>query len=325
VAKTDPLARRLRLLDLPTPVQRLDRLAARLGKPPGAVWVKRDDLTAIAGGGNKSRKLEYALVDAVEAGADHVLTLGGAQSNAARAVAGAAAVLGMRATILAVGRPPERISGNLLLDELLGAEIVWIDPDDERSSDQALADEARRLTGQGRRAFVIPVGVSTPVGALGYVSAARELTDQVPGLDVVVTATGSAGTQAGLAAGLGDHRRVLGVRIGTRRALRERIATLAQQTAEFAGLDAPVGDVRLDERHLGDGYGAHTNDAAAAIRLLARTEGLLLDPVYTGKAMAALLTCCREGSIGTGQVVVFLHSGGLPGLFADEHAAWLAG
>lgn len=319
----DVLARRLSLLTLPTPVERLDRLGEWLGKPPGTLWVKRDDVLSASGGGNKARKLEYALVEAVENGADHVVTAAGVQSNAARLTAGVARKLGMTCSILAVGEQPAHYTGNLLLDEILGAELVWIDTDDPRDETQVLADEADRQRGKGRVPHCLPIGVSTPTGALGYVRAAREVQAQLPHFDVVVTATGSAGTQAGLAAGFGNHGHVLGIRIGTRRALRDRIKSLSDGAAALAGLPAIEGEVWLDERHVGAGYAEHTDAAGEAIVMAARLEGLLLDPVYTGKAMAGLVNACREGMLAPDAVVVFLHTGGLPGVFADEHHEWL--
>ena len=315
---------RLRLLHLPTPVERADRLAAAIGMRRGSLWVKRDDVTTVGGGGNKSRKLEFVLGEALALGADTVVTLGAGQSNAARATAAAARRCGLECVIVAVGRPPARPSGNLLLDLLFGADVRWCAPDDPRSDEEVLEAEAAGLRAAGRRPYIIPTGASTPLGALGYVLAADEIRAQVPDVDLVVTATGSAGTQAGLVAGFGGHDRVLGIRIGTRRNLRQRIADIAADGAELASRPAPTGDVCLDDDHLGAGYAEHTDEAATAIYLAARAEGLLFDPVYTGKAFAGLIANVRAGRIAPDQTVVFLHTGGLPAIFADEHGPWLA-
>jgi D-cysteine desulfhydrase len=320
---SDALDRRLRLLHLPTPVERADRLGAALGKAPGTFWVKRDDLTGVAGGGNKSRKLEFVVAEALDEGADCLVTLGAGQSNAARATAAVARRHGMSCVILAVGEPPPRPSGNLLLDLMLGAELRWYADDDPRTEEEVFEIEADRLRSEGRRPYVIPAGASTPLGALGYVLAADEIKQQVPDADIVVTATGSAGTQAGLIAGYGDHDKVLGIRVGTRRNLRERLTSMAAAAAEMAGRPTPRGELQLDERHVGPGYASHTDAAAEAMLLAARTEGLILDPVYTGKALGGLAARIREGTVGRDDVVVFVHSGGLPGLFADEHISWL--
>lgn len=316
---------RVDLVHAPTPLDVADRLAAALGKPAGTVWVKRDDATGLAVGGNKVRKLEYVVAAALAEGADWLVTGAGLQSNAARATAAAAARFGLGCTLVLDGHEPAEHSGNLVLDEMLGAEVFFHKVDTHDELDRAIDDTAAAIARRGRKPYVVAVGASTALGALGYVRAADEITAQcaeagvVP--EVVVVATGSAGTQAGLAAGLGDHRLVLGVRVGTREDLRDRVEALAAETAALAGRPRPLGAVRLDEGQLGGGYGAHTDQAIAAMALAARTEGLILDPVYTGKAMAALVAACRDGRIARDAVVVFCHTGGVPGLLSAEHAA----
>lgn len=319
---TDPLAQlpRLRLAHLPTPLEPMDGLAKELGRAPGTLWVKRDDCTGLAAGGNKARKLEFALAEPAAAGADTLVTLGGPQSNAARMTAAAARRLGMNCTLILEGSRPAELTGNIVLDSLLGAELVWLTSD--LPADEAIALECERLTAQGRRPAGIAVGASTPTGSLGYVGAALEIIGQLPQVDVVVTATGSAGTQAGLVAGFGDHAKVLGVRVGERRYLRERVQAMAAATAALAGLAEPAGQCWLEEGYLGDGYGAHTGSCAEAMVLAARTEGLLLDPVYTGKSMAGLIGACRAGVIPPDAVVVWVHTGGLPGLLSADHGPW---
>lgn len=311
---------RLTFTDGPTPVQAMDRLARLLGKPAGTLLAKRDDLTALAAGGNKVRKLEYVVAEALVQQATCLVTGGGVQSNSARATAAAAAVYGLGCRLVLDGVEPPAVSGNLALDHILGAGVTYCHARDDAELEQEIRDEAARAEEGGERAYVVPIGASTPLGALGYVRAADELTAQVDDLGLVVVATGSAGTHAGLVAGLGDHSKVLGVRVGGRPALQSRVEQLAADAADLAGRPQPTGSCRLDEDHVGPGYGRPTSQCHRAIALVARTEGLILDPVYTGKAMAALIDLCRAGVIPREQTVVFLHTGGMPGLLAAGRA-----
>lgn len=315
--------KRFPLAHLPTPLDPADRLADALGRPAGSLWVKRDDATGLAVGGNKVRKLETVVAAALAEGAEHLVTGAGVQSNACRATAAAAARAGLGCTLILDGEDPAEPSGNLLLDQLLGARTLFHPCTEHDDLDLAIEAEVTRLRSDGVKAVGVAVGMSTPLGSLGYVTAAQELLAELPELALVVTATGSCGTQAGLAAGVGDHTKVLGVRVGTRPDMRERIRRLAVETAALAGLPDPLGEVQLDDTQLGDGYGAHTPAALAAMTLAARTEGLLLDPVYTGKAMAGLIAAARAGHLPDGPVV-FLHTGGLPGLLSREHAGLVA-
>lgn len=303
-----------------TPLEPMTRLEEALGRRAGTLWVKRDDTTGLAGGGNKVRKLEYEVAAALAQGCDWLVTGAGVQSNAARATAAAAVRAGLRCTLVLDGQPPPRRSGNLVLDDVLGADVRFRPVASHEDLDAELAYAAEELRTQGARPYVVAVGASTPLGALGYVDAASEIREELPSVDVVVVATGSAGTHAGLVAGFGTHDRVLGVRVGTRADLATRIERLAAETAVLAGLAAPVGECRLAEDQLGAGYGEPTPECFDAIRLAARTEALILDPVYTGKAMAGLIAACRDGRIADDDVVVFLHTGGLPGLLSDVHA-----
>jgi D-cysteine desulfhydrase len=307
----------------PTPVEPLDRLGAELGLPRGALWVKRDDLTGLAGGGNKVRKLEYLCADAVASGADVLVTGGGRQSNHARATAGAANRLGLGCRIVLAGDRPEVPNGNVLLDELLGAEIVWAGDLDYYALESAIEAACAEVEAGGRRPYLVPVGGASTIGELGYVAAARELADQVPDLGLVVTADGSGGTHAGLVGGLGDHALVLGVDAGTRPDLRERVPEQAAAAAAAAGLPAPGGVVQLDRDRIGPGYGAPTSACREALHLAASLEGLLLDPVYSGKAMAGLVAAVREARAPRDGRLVFLHTGGLPALFARTYAEWV--
>jgi D-cysteine desulfhydrase len=307
----------------PTPVEPLDRLGAELGLATGALWVKRDDLTGLAGGGNKVRKLEYLCADAVASGADVLVTGGGRQSNHVRATAGAANRLGLGCRIVLAGDRPEVPAGNVLLDELLGAEIVWAGDLDYYALEAAVEASCAELTAAGCRPYRVPVGGASTIGELGYVAAALELRDQVPDLSLVVTADGSGGTHAGLVGGLGDHALVLGVDAGTRPDLRERVPEQAVAAAAAAGLPAPVGEIQLDRDRIGPGYGAPTPACREALHLAASLEGLLLDPVYTGKAMAGLVAAVRDGRVPGDGRLVFLHTGGLPALFARGYADWV--
>ncbi|MEI2778869.1 MAG: D-cysteine desulfhydrase family protein [Tetrasphaera sp.] len=315
---------RLRLAHLPTPLEPMDRLARALGKPPGTLYVKRDDCTGLAGGGNKLRKLEFLVADALAQECDWLVTVGGPQSNSARMVAAVARRHPLEVTLVLTGERPTALSGNLVLDAVLGAQLVWAEDVGLDGGDDVVEAECRRVRDLGHRPYGIPLGASNPLGSLGYVLAVQEIREQCPRVDIVVTATGSAGTHAGLVAGWGDHAAVMGVRVVPRADLGEQVTRMALDTARLAGLPEPVGLCRLEEGFLGGGYGAHTDACAEAIVLAARTEGLILDPVYTGKAMAALIDATRTGRLDPGAVVVFLHTGGMPGLLSDAHGAWAA-
>jgi L-cysteate sulfo-lyase len=276
----------------PTPVEEAPRLAARLGL--AALWFKRDDLCGPGGGGNKVRKLEFLLGEAVAAGARTVITSGGPQSNHARLTAAAAARLGLRCVLVLAGDPPAAAGGNLLLDELAGADVRW-------AGDRPLASAVEQERGD---AFVIPFGGSSAVSVEGYVRCGRELRDQIGDFDSVVVPLGSGGTMAGLVRELGPSR-VVGVDVGA----------LPDPAAAVRGLlgDESL-DLRVDRSQIGAGYPALTEPVRQALQLTARLEGVFLDPTYTGRAMASLIAG------GHGSRVVFLHSGGVPALFA--HPAW---
>lgn len=323
-----PLDRRLVLAHTPTPVERLDRLAAHLGKPPGTVWAKRDDLTGLGGGGNKARKLEYLCADALDQGCDTLVTGGGVQSNHVRMTAAAANRLGLACTIVVAGSEPEVPAGNVVLDELLGPEIVWSGGDGHLSYEQIearIVTETDRLRRRGRRPYGMPIGGASTVGALGYARAAMELLDQLPETSVVVVADGSGGTHAGLLAGFGaSHVRVLGVNVGARDDLDAAVADRAAATA--VALDSPPPSpsaVWIDHEQAGPGYGIPVGATRHAMRVAARCEGIILDPVYTGKAMAGLFHACHASAIDRAETVVFVHTGGLPALFAPPFPTWL--
>jgi D-cysteine desulfhydrase len=305
-----------------TPLQPLDRLGATLGFAPGALLVKRDDLTGLAGGGNKARKLEYLVADALRQGCDTLVTAGAAQSNHVRLTAAAASVAGLRCVGVLGGDRPARDEGNLVLDRLLGLEPVWVGAYDAYHLEEVLAETTLRLRAEGRRPYEIPLGGATPVGSLGYVVAADELAAEAPGA-TVYTATGTGGTQAGLAVGFGRHERVRGVDVGAVPDVAARIDHLVPAVAALAGRPVPSGSLRLDHGHVGTGYATGTDAAREAMALAARLEGLILDPVYSARALAALVADRRAGRLPADLPVVFLHTGGLPSVFTERTVAWL--
>ena len=307
----------------PTPMQPMNRLGRELGFDDGALWVKRDDLTGLAGGGNKARKLEYLVGDALDGGCDVLLTGGAAQSNHVRMTAAAARIVGLDCIAVMGGSPPDVADGNLLLDAMLGAELVWVGAYDAELLETVMTETCMRLQNDGRRPYEVPLGGASDVGTLGYVVAAGEIVSQAPLGSTVYTATGTGGTQAGLVVGLGNHRRVRGVDVGAIQDVEARIASLVAATASLAHRPMAEGHLQLDRSHIGDGYGVPTDDGREAIALCARLEGLLLDPVYSAKAMAALIADRRTGRLAPHHPTVFVHTGGLPSLFADRYRSWL--
>jgi D-cysteine desulfhydrase family pyridoxal phosphate-dependent enzyme len=311
------------LAHLPTPVEPMDRLGAALGMDQGALWVKRDDCTGLAGGGNKARKLEYLCADAIAQGCDTLVTGGGRQSNHVRMTAAAANKLGLNCTVVLASDPPSTPTGNVTLDFVLRPDIVWGGRMAYYETEAAIDETCARLEAEGRKPYRMPVGGATAVGALGYVAAADELRGQLDGVELVVTADGSGGTHSGLVAGFGDHGNVLGVDVGTRPDLDVQVPAKAIEVAKLAGRPEPIGDLYIDHEHFGADYGAPTDACREAIDLAARHEGLILDPVYSGKAMAALVTYARDGRVRPDQRVVFLHTGGMPALFAHAYGDWI--
>lgn len=325
---------RVRICHAPTPLEPMLRLSKLLGGPH--LWIKRDDCTGLATGGNKNRKLEFLLGEAIAAGADTLITCGAVQSNHVRQTAAAAAKFGLGCVGLLeekvlVNEPDYREGGNVLLDRIYGLQIETVPEGTEMGA--ALEDCAERLRGQGRHPYIIPVGGSTTTGALGYAAVAMELLSQFneTGLQGarVVHATGSGGTQAGLVAGfetLGAGIHVLGVSVGSERAAQEeKVMALAEATSARLGGTGHIRReaVEVDSDHVGQAYGIPTAEMAEAVTLLARTEGILLDPVYTGKAMAGLIARVRAGAFSSEENVVFLHTGGQVGLFG--YRAFLTG
>jgi 1-aminocyclopropane-1-carboxylate deaminase/D-cysteine desulfhydrase-like pyridoxal-dependent ACC family enzyme len=308
-----------------TPLQAAPRLGAALGFAPGALWIKRDDLTGLASGGNKARKLEYVCGDAVASGAQ-VLVTGGSmpQSNQIGATAAAANRIGMRTRAVLPRSSLRPLEGNLVVNHLMGIDYTWIDNVPKAGMETAIARTAEQLRESGEHPYLIPLGASSPLGALGYVTAAEELKADAPSEFVVYLASGTAGTQAGLAVGLGDHDRVRGIDTGTPWDLTKMVADLAVDTADLAGLPHPGGEANTIDEFVGPGYGFPTEAAREAIYLLAHTEGILSEPTYTGKALAALISDRRNGRLAPDQPTVFLHTGGIPLLYTIASAEWLA-
>lgn len=311
----------------PTPLARLDRLSEHLGGP--TVFVKRDDVQGIAAGGNKLRKLEFLVADALAHGADTLITGGAVQSNHCRLTLAVANREGLRCRLVLQETLPRpyrsEAGGNNLLYHLLGAEGVRV-VGEEDDLEGAMLEEGDALAAEGRRAYVIPVGGSTPLGALGYVVCAEEILSQGRetgvAFDRVVCASGSAGTQAGLVAGMirgGSDARVTGICVSRPSESQEpRVRDLALGAAELLGMtrEIPPEAVTALDGYVGPGYSLPTEEMREAVSLLARLEGILLDPVYTGKAMAGLIDLVGRGEIGPEENVLFVHTGGLPGLFA---------
>jgi D-cysteine desulfhydrase family pyridoxal phosphate-dependent enzyme len=305
-AHVNPLA-----VHVPTPVDDAPRLSDVLGIN---VCVKRDDLTGLALGGNKARKLTRLCAEAVAQGCDVLVTGGGVQSNHVRQTAAAAARLGLDAHVVLGGATVADLdapAGNVLLDVLLGASIERVDADDYDGIEDAITDAAAKLEAGGRKPYAIPIGGAAPPGVAAYADAARELRDQRPDVDVVFVADGSGGTHAGLLAG--GAPRVIGVDVGTRPNLDAAVARMANTNVT----------PEIDHDHAGAGYGLADARTIEALRLAARTEGLVLDPVYTGKAMAALATWAREGRLAAAANVCFWHTGGQPALFASRYQSQL--
>jgi L-cysteate sulfo-lyase len=309
---------RIRLAKLPTPLDELPHLSRKLGGP--RIMVKRDDLTGLATGGNKTRKLEFLIADALAAGADGVITAGGPQSNHCRQTAAAAAIAGLDAHLVLGGEPQPPL-GNLLLDRLLGARVHWTPKHNRAARMESLAEELRR---EDRRPYVIPVGGSTAIGALGYVAAMFELQTQLQeqgrGVDHILFATSSGGTQAGLVLGAqlaGFKGRITAISIdqvpddASNEKFLAGVRDIANAAAELLHCD-----VRLDLNsfhtnydYLGAGYGVVGDLEREAIRLVARTEGLLVGPVYTGRAAGAMIDLVRRGAYGADETVLFWHTG----------------
>ncbi|MDI6769064.1 MAG: D-cysteine desulfhydrase family protein [Anaerolineales bacterium] len=328
---------RLKFAHLPTPIEAMPRLSEILGGP--RLLVKRDDQTGLAFGGNKTRKLEFLVAEAQSQGAQTLITAGAAQSNHCRQTAAAAARFGFKCILVLSGDAPEQVSGNLLLDHLFGAEIIWTEKSQREAMLQQTFDQA---LGQGHKPYLVPYGGSNPVGALGYAFAMQELIQQMKdlrglacpgwqargdlgGLDWIVFASSSGGTQAGLVLGarlFGFGGKVLGISVDEpREVLQERVAKLATETSARSGerIAFSPEDVQVNADYCAAGYGVLTEGEREAVTLFARTEGLLLDPVYTGRAAAGMIDLIKKGFFKKDETVLFWHTGGTTALFAEKY------
>jgi D-cysteine desulfhydrase family pyridoxal phosphate-dependent enzyme len=318
---------RIRLATLPTALQDAPRLAAAIGLD--RLLIKRDDNTGLAFGGNKARKLEYLVADAIAQQADILVTLGAPQSNHCRMTAAAARVAGMDCHLVFNGAPIDEVQGNMLLDRLFGATWTFARG---RTSAERMAEIAEELRAQGRRPYLIPGGGSNGLGALGYVGCSLEMADQLHEMGLrpryVVCAGGSCGTLAGLTLGMalaGSDAQVVGVSIS--RSVPDRAARVRQIMAESCEhLDMPAPDAvpEVWGDHIGPGYGMQTELSKRALETVARSEGIVLDPVYTAKAFGGLIAEIEKGRVRRSDLVVFVHTGGTPALFADPALYWHA-
>lgn len=319
------MIQRIPLAHLPTPIENLAGLTRLLGGPQ--LLIKRDDLTGLGMGGNKTRKLEFLAADALDKGARMLISTGAPQSNHCRQVAAAAARLGLGCLLVLAGDDPGARQGNLLLDALSGAQLIFV-PKARR--DAALQEQFERARAEGQEPYLIPYGGSNALGAQGYVQAMRELKEQKCEPDWIVFASSSGGTQAGLVSGArqtGFRGRILGISVDEpARVLQKRVAALAQEAAALNGEKISVApeEVLVNDGYCQAGYGVLQLAEVEAIRSFARSDGILLDPVYTGRAAAGLLDLIRTGFFHRDETVLFWHTGGTPALFAEPYAGILS-
>jgi len=311
---------RLYFAHLPTPIEALPRLSAILKGP--RLLIKRDDQTGLAFGGNKTRKLEYLLADARDQGAEALITAGAVQSNHCRQTVAAASRFGMDCILVLFGNPPDPPDGNHLLHYLLGAEVVYTQ---RENIETKLSETFQQASSQGRKPYLIPYGGSNPTGALGYVNAMLELADQDIDPDWIVFPSSSGGTQAGMLVGArlsGFNGKVLGISVDEPKdILTTRVADLATRTAAFIGKDwkFSANEVLVNAKYTGGGYAVMGEPEIEAIRLFAKYEAILLDPVYTGRAAAGMIDLIRQGFFKDTDTLLFWHTGGGPALFASRY------
>jgi D-cysteine desulfhydrase family pyridoxal phosphate-dependent enzyme len=313
---------RLNFAHLPTPIETLPRLSDALGGP--RLLIKRDDLTGLAFGGNKTRKLEFLVAEARDQGAHTLISGGALQSNHCRQTAAAAARFGFKCILVLTGDEPKRSSANLLLDELFGAEIIYVAHRKDR--DRILQETFDRAAKEGMQPFLVPYGGSNATGALGYAFAMKELMDQNVQADWIVFATSSGGTHAGLLLGqrfFGYNGKLLGISVDESEDwLKEHVSELASLTSEKLEerIEFTPAEVLVNANYCSAGYGVLTEQEREAIRLFATCEGFLLDPVYTGRAAAGMIDLIRKGFFKKEETLLFVHTGGQPALFADQYA-----
>ena len=317
---------RLELAKLPTPLDRVENLGKSLGNLD--LWFKRDDLTGFGLGGNKVRSLEYLAADAMKVNSNILITGGSPGSNHVRTTMAVAAHLGLKGVAVLSGTRPSKANGNLLLNQLLDAKLVFTGNPDRSYIDNYIEDEAERLRGKGESPYMIRRGGVSSLGCIGYVSAAVEICSQLQSLnlnpDILLCATGCGVTQAGLLVGfklMGLNCRLYGITVS--RSRDECIAYIKQlinETEDVLGLDSRVknDEIFVFDEYIGEGYSVPTSEGIDAIRLVAQTEGIFLDPIYTGKAMAGLTDLVKKDLIGSDNTVIFLHTGGSPSIFSNS-------
>lgn len=311
----------LRLANLPTKVEKLRK---PLGKGQVEVYIKRDDLTGCVLSGNKVRKLEFIFADVLENRCDTVITCGGVQSNHARATAFVAARLGVKSVLVLRGEPPSEHDGNLFLDTLAGADPIFISEDEYERIDEVMEDRKEELKLNGYRPYIIPEGASNELGVFGYIKAMEEMKDEVRsiGIDVIVTACGSGGTYAGLLLGkkiFGVSVKIYGINVcKTAEYFVEKICRLCREAIEKYNLGIKVcrEEIEIIDGYVGEGYARSWPEEISLIKKMAQVEGIVLDPVYTGKAMFGLIKEIEKGRFREGEKILFLHTGGIFGLFS---------
>ena len=317
---------RLELAKLPTPLDRVENLGKSLGNLD--LWFKRDDLTGFSLGGNKVRSLEYLAADAMKVNSNILITGGSPGSNHVRTTMAVAAHLGLKGVAVLSGTRPSKANGNLLLNQLLDAKLVFTGNPDRSYIDNYIEDEAERLRGKGESPYMIRRGGVSSLGCIGYVSAAVEICSQLQSLnlnpDILLCATGCGVTQAGLLVGfklMGLNCRLYGITVSrTRNECIAYIKQLINETEDVLGLESRVknDEIFVFDEYIGEGYSVPTSEGIDAIRLVAQTEGIFLDPIYTGKAMAGLTDLVKKGLIGSDNTVIFLHTGGSPSIFSNS-------
>jgi len=313
---------RLNFAHLPTAIEELPRLSDHLAGP--RILIKRDDQTGLAFGGNKTRKLEFLVAEAQEQGAKMLISGGAIQSNHCRQTAAAAARYGLECTLVLTGELPSEPSANLLLDKLFNAKIVNVT--DRKDRDRILQETFNNAVAEGMKPYLVPYGGSSPTGALGYAFAVEEFMKQKVHADWIVFGTSSGGTHAGLVLGqrvFGYKGKVLGISIDeSEEWLKSHVSALASDASEKLGerIEFTRNDVLANENYCGAGYGVLTDAEREAVNLFAKYEGLLLDPVYTGRAAAGMIDLIRKGFFKKDETVLFWHTGGQPALFADKYA-----
>lgn len=313
---------RLHFAHLPTPIEELSNLSRTLNAP--RIFVKRDDQTGLAFGGNKTRKLEFLIAEAQEKGADTLISGGAIQSNHCRQTAAAAARYGFECKLVLSGERPNQLSANILLDNLFGAEVIYVE--DRAFRDQTLQETFDKTKAEGKKPYLVPYGGSSATGVLGYAFAMEEFINQNVHVDWIVFGTSSGGTHAGLVLGqrlFNFKGKVLGISIDEpEEHLKNHVSQLASNASEKMGerINFTKDDVLADENYCKSGYGVFGDGEREAIHLFAKHEGLLLDPVYTGRAAAGMIDLIRKGFFKKDETILFWHTGGQPALFADKYS-----